>query len=300
MVDKIFEAKPGLWGFSVNLHELFRRLKGVPVSDDIVSSENHVTIVARRFRDLFVGHELKLQHAADIFPSEFGITLDKLTSDEKILSVLTPKVLDWTARYFGVQREWLDGSSNQIYPYKSYTRHPNRIIDDVVELMRDSEFLEAFVFIDSEDHDLTKDRQSTNGRIGFLMRGMIKQLNSETYLYRYLVCGEEWPLWRDYLESLLVMGRLLFRHVDLSIPIMTVTTQELKDYWSLAKFPRVFISPPYQREFHLEDFGLYEGESAKARGDIYTLNIPEYIQRLDLDDYFKSKLKESGFASSLN
>ncbi|MDT8389181.1 MAG: hypothetical protein RRC34_01575 [Lentisphaeria bacterium] len=105
MGNELIESKIGPSWCKVDVGKLLRKLR-IPQSP----ADDGVSIVAQRFRKLFAGHELKLQHAIDIFPLEFGLTLDKLSSDEKILGFLTPQVLDWTAAYFGIRRDWLDGS----------------------------------------------------------------------------------------------------------------------------------------------------------------------------------------------
>lgn len=291
-MSDIIEAKPGFMGFSINLKEIWKRLNHKEAAG--TTDCKGVQIVADRFRRLFSENQIPLQHAIQIFPAEFGLTLDQLASDISLLRFLSSNVLDWTSKYFGVQREWLDGSSKQIFSYNSYPKHPRAFIDDIVELAKDSEYIEAFLLLDSDNHDLTIDRQPTGGRAAFFVRGMIKSLNNEHYVHRYIVCSSEWPLWREYLESLLVIGRLIFRHLDITTPIMTVSRSDLKAVWSMEKFPHHYIKPPYLRERHLEDFGLFKGESAKAAGDKFKMDIEYYIQHFRLNEYFEEKLAEAG------
>ena len=80
MADELIESKIGPSWCKVDVGKLLRRLRSPQAEAD-----EGVNIVAQRFRQLFAGHELKLQHAMDILPPEFGLTLDKLSSDEKTL-----------------------------------------------------------------------------------------------------------------------------------------------------------------------------------------------------------------------
>ncbi len=187
MNDEVVEAKIGIGGFKLDLVRLYRKWrKNKDIADNGVPVED-VMVVAKRFRDLFAGHELKHHHAIDIYPPEFEITLDKLTTDEKILGILTPQVLDWTAEYFGVRRDWLDGSSQYIYEHRCYCKHLKNAIDDAVELAKAGgsvRSVDAFLLINSNNHDLSKDRQASGECVAFVMRTVVKELNSEDYVLR--------------------------------------------------------------------------------------------------------------------
>ncbi len=60
MDGEMIEAKTCIWGFSLNLREVWRRLKG----EQPRAEEDGVGIVAQQLRELFAGHDLKLQHAS--------------------------------------------------------------------------------------------------------------------------------------------------------------------------------------------------------------------------------------------
>ncbi len=286
MGSDLIEAKIGFWGFSLDLIELFRRLRGKrPTSDD------GIAIVAQRFRALLAGHELKLQHAIDIFPPEFGIRLEQLSTDEKILSFLSPQVLDWTAQYFGVRRDWLDGSVPYIYESRRYTKNLRGAVDDAVELTKHDSLLEGFLLVDTNNHDF----RSGQSRYGcFVMRARVTDLNHEHSLYRYVVCTEAWPLSENYLSQLKVMGRLLYKYFGMTIPIMQVTPTELEAAYAGTVFLASLIKPPLLREFHLEDFALRPEESAKAQDPSFAEYAIQYLKESGLNEYAETNLEENG------
>jgi len=69
-------------------------------------------LVAKRFIQLFDDHGVLLTQIPHFLPQ---VGLDALSSTEKLLPALTSPILDRTAKLFGVQREWLDGVSENIY-----------------------------------------------------------------------------------------------------------------------------------------------------------------------------------------
>ena len=236
---------------------------------------------------------MKLQHAIDIFPQEFGLRLDQLSSDEKILSFLSPQVLDWTAQYFGVQRDWLDGSVPYIYEPRHYVKHLKAAVDDAVELMKAGGSIDAFLLVNSNNHDLTSDQP---GYACLVMRTCIKQLNAEHSIDRYVVCTQEWPLREHYLSQLKALGRLLFKYFGATIPIMQVSPVEFNKVSSGTAFPSSVIKPPYTRQNHLEDFAVLEEESAQAKDPAFAAGAIKYLMESKLDQYTQKKLAENGLS----
>ena len=286
MSGDIIEIKPGAFGVKINVRESLRWLR------ELFGNQNRddVTVVAQRFRQLIVDHGLHLQHAIDIFPNEFGITLEKLETNEKVLSFITPRLLDWTAEYFGVRRDWLDGSIQYIYSYRSYVKNLKCAIDDAISLAKLGGSVEAFLFVDSSNHNLYKDRHDS---AAFVMRTEIKELNSEYSIYRYVPCSDMWPLERHYLKRLKFLGRLLYVNMGVTIPIMRVSTGDLNKLCKRTIIPGTVIKPPLIREIQLEDFALLPEESAQCKDTAFATAAIKYLAESGLNDYFQAKLAEN-------
>ena len=85
------------------------------------SKSKPVTIVGQRFRQAFHDHGVEAAQIPRLLPQ---VKLDDLKSDETLLAVLTPEVLDQAAHLFGIRTEWLEGVDDNIYEYLHCYKQP--------------------------------------------------------------------------------------------------------------------------------------------------------------------------------
>lgn len=90
---------------SSNVNKLWQSFTGK-------TKTNPVNIVAQRFIQAFLDHGVR---ATQIPRLQSKIKLDDLKSEEALLAVLTPEVLDQTARLFGIRTAWLEGVDDRVY-----------------------------------------------------------------------------------------------------------------------------------------------------------------------------------------
>ncbi len=106
MLGEIVSAL-SIWDRFVSLWNKFRKPTEDSVATRLVSLlESHG--VHRNQIPRFVGHDL---------------TLSDVQNDETLLNKLTDEILDDVCDRFAIQREWLDGAEEQIYPIHHFYKH---------------------------------------------------------------------------------------------------------------------------------------------------------------------------------
>jgi len=78
--------------------------------------------VPGRFVDLFEIHGIHRNQIPRFF--ENGVTLADIETNTKLLSKLTPELLQAAADLFAIRVEWLEGVDEQIYPIHHFYKHP--------------------------------------------------------------------------------------------------------------------------------------------------------------------------------
>ena len=107
----------------------------------------HVQASVDRFKYLVVAHGLKLAQIPGLVPSSLPIRLSQLKNDESIAEILTPDFLNWVSDFFGIQRTWLEGGSDQVYaPVRSAYKHAGKFVAWLQQAGWWTEELEMIVF----------------------------------------------------------------------------------------------------------------------------------------------------------
>ena len=75
-----------------------------------------------------LGHSLMLKHVRD---------------DKSLLDVVTDEMLESAARLFAVNRDWLEGATEQIYPMHDFYKKPERFVEFLDTLLADGVLLVA-------------------------------------------------------------------------------------------------------------------------------------------------------------
>ncbi|WP_404360401.1 hypothetical protein [Methylotuvimicrobium sp. KM1] len=78
--------------------------------------------VASRFVRLFEKHGIHRNQIPRFF--DHGLTLDSISSDEKLIAQLSPEILQAAAELFAIRLEWLEGADDQLYSTQSFYQSP--------------------------------------------------------------------------------------------------------------------------------------------------------------------------------
>lgn len=93
--------------------------------------------VAIRFILLFEKHGIHRNQIPRFFGH--GLTLADVADDEKLLSKLTPEILQTAAELFAVRQEWLEGVDKQIYETHDFFKHPEDYREFLAQLVAGNE-----------------------------------------------------------------------------------------------------------------------------------------------------------------
>ena len=141
-----------------------------------------VTNTAQRFIRLFEGHGV----ARAQIPRFFGhnLTIHQVEDETELLKVLTCDLLESAAALFGVQLEWLEGASDELYELNHFYKRPRLFGDwlDSLLLSTDGSGVDGFL--------LTTQCKADEYDALILMRQRIGELSGEP-IYRYHFC-EQW------------------------------------------------------------------------------------------------------------
>ena len=107
------------------LSSFLRKLTGRPQPSSVQN-------VTDRFLYLFREHGVIDSQIPLLLPE---VGLDDLQSSSRLLSVLTPPVLDKAASLFGVRTAWLRGVDDQIYEYLAIYKEPRRLLSHLSNLV---------------------------------------------------------------------------------------------------------------------------------------------------------------------
>lgn len=89
-------------------------------------------IVAQRFIQAFHDHGVQAAQIPRLLPA---IKLDDLKSEDALLAVLTPEILDQTAHLFGIRSLWLEGVDDEIYECLICYKRPEIILKHLAAVL---------------------------------------------------------------------------------------------------------------------------------------------------------------------
>ena len=89
--------------------------------------------LADRFIEVFVSHGVHINEIPRCFPDDIEITHADLSSQEKIIAMLSREVIDWVCRTFGIRRDWLEADDDYKYSTEDYYKNMRSLI----KLLRD-------------------------------------------------------------------------------------------------------------------------------------------------------------------
>jgi hypothetical protein len=248
MGTDLLEIRPALGPFKLNFNELYRRLRSRRQSDG----------VAERIVWLFGQHGIAPTQIQRFVPA---VGLDKL-EPEKMETVLNDCILQQITDLFGVNREWIEGTQREIYPYRSCYKQ----LTSLLEVLPHSEGLLAHfpVRVLFEGSDL--DRSSSKSQ--FLALVVCEPIGSigEKQVFRYQVFRDEWD-WthRGCRLQLKAMARWLDQVRKIPTPLFRTTRKNIDRILQGRHIPRLELDRCCITEPSLEDFALARSESVQAR-----------------------------------
>jgi hypothetical protein len=254
----------GLLTISVNgiLKKLFGRHERGPCD-----------IVAKRFLMLFGAHGVEVAQIPRLLPM---IGLDALNTRESLLKALTCDVLDETASLFGVEREWLDGATEVLYPCQSCYKRPRLFFEDLGSVKTDG--MEFPVRALYSDKTLSGGSERSQPVVLLLVEKIAEFGDKE--IQRFRVYHDSWD-WGHFPAriQLKAMARVVFLDKETPIPLYRVPYRRLELVRERKAVPRDLLAGSPLTSPSLEDFALSPEESAQSKEAEEIPVVMEYINK---------------------
>lgn len=271
MGDDIFEIKPGIGPFKLNVRALLRRLGEKGKNDP-------VAVVAQRFLQLFQDHGVAITQIPRLIPQ---LTLEKLRSTESLLPALTSDVLECAATIFGVKLSWLEGVDDRIYETLYCYKQPHVFFENFANL----NLLEYGFAVRALSTTKALDgRNDRTQQLALVLVEKVQDLGSEE-ITRYRVYGDAWdwshPPCRIQLKA---MARLIFQVSHRPVPLHQVKQDLLQAIIDGKSVPHTALQGCLLTNPSLEDFALSRGESAKSKEANELPQVLDYIRNHELEN----------------
>ena len=246
MGNDIFQLKPNIYGFGIDLVALWKRYRQKP---------NPVEKVALRFIELFEQHGILAAQIPRFLPQ---VELAQLVSPMSLLPALTGEVLDSACVLFGVRREWLEGASDQIYEHRYCYKSPTRLFDELKSIEKPAMVAPVRALTTQKQLDL---RAPTSQRIELVLVETIGWLDDEEIArYRPFSDGWDWvyPPCRLQLKAMI-------REYGSPVPLFQVTQHEIDLIYSGGIVPKSLMRSALSTNPSLEDYCMSFERNRQAR-----------------------------------
>lgn len=236
--------------------------------------------VARRFVQIFTIHGVVPAQIPRLLP---GIQLLDFHSEEKLLSALTPAILDQTARLFAIRTEWLEGTDDAIYDYQSCYERPERFFELLSQIRsrtdEDSSWFPLRVLYCTKRLDRSALAQQ------LLVPVLIEKIAEigDVHIERYYPFndGFDWS-YQPARIQLKAISRLIFKILGMPVPLMRIDPTALQEILERKRVPRDFLQSCFLTTPSLEDFAITKEESGAAREVDEMPDVLRYIDERGL------------------
>lgn len=123
-------------GGLVALTTLYKFFWKAPSEKETKQDEIKAETIATRFIALFESHGVHRNQIVEFFGH--GLDIPSCATDEKLLEKITPKIIADAANLFGVNKDWLEGSSKKIYEIPDFYKHPEKFEHYLIELLKNT------------------------------------------------------------------------------------------------------------------------------------------------------------------
>jgi hypothetical protein len=188
-----------------------------PSEKEIKQAEDIPETIATRLIALFESHGVHRNQIPEFFGH--GLNISSCAADEKLLEKITPEIIHDAVVLFGVNKDWLEGSSKEIYDIPDFYKRPEEFEHYLVELLKNTSKDKLFAYA------LTSNKKLMNGDYDslFVIAESIGEINQRE-IYKYHLLGR-WGIhyWKSrayfvaccallYKYGISVAGKVVERH----------------------------------------------------------------------------------------
>lgn len=107
-----------------------------PSEKETKQPEDIPETVATRLVALFESHGVQRIQIPEFF--DHSLDIPTCSSDEELLKKLTPEIITDAVELFGVNKDWLEGSSIEIYDIPDFYKHPAEFENYIITLLKNT------------------------------------------------------------------------------------------------------------------------------------------------------------------
>ncbi len=264
----------------LSVNKLWQRIAGK-------SKSHRVSIVAQHFLQAFVDHGVEPSQIPRLLPQ---IKLDDLKSENSLLAVLTPEILDQAAKFFGIRTDWLEGVDGGIYDCLSCYKQPKIFFENLALLNHgenDSDDFYVQSLVTTKQLDMNDPSQQL---LVVVVAEKIAQLGDQR-VYRYHIYGDgwDWGYWPTRIQ-LKATARLLFKKFGKTMPTYTTKLADLENIREGRLIPRSYLGRCLLSEPSLEDYAMTQEENFHAKEIAELPKVLEYIEEHNLENHIALQL----------
>jgi len=222
------------------------------------SKQAKVKRVGDRFIKLFLEHGIAITQIPRLLPE---VNLDQLVDTEKLLTTITPEVIQKVSVLFGIQREWLEGSTKRIYKSLSCYKRPLDFFAELKTLNMDGDLNSVIVLCQNNNFG---DGKKLKEPFVIMFKDKLADLG-DNEIYRYRIFSEmDWSHW-NCRAQVMAMIRLAHAIYGVSVPVISIGKKEFAKISQGRSIPRRSVnSCRPMRDLCLEDFSLFIDENMSS------------------------------------
>jgi hypothetical protein len=205
-------------GTSIAVYRFFRK---APSEKETKQAEDIPETIATRLVALFESHGVHRNQIPEFFGH--GLDISSCASDEKLLDKIRLEIIHDAVELFGVNKDWLEGSSKEIYDIPDFYKHPEEFEHYIIELLKNTskDKLFAYALTSTLNKKLMNDDNDYDSL--FVIAESIGEINQRE-IYKYHLLGH-WGIryWKSracfaaccallYKHGISVAGKVVDRH----------------------------------------------------------------------------------------
>ncbi|EGZ6886787.1 hypothetical protein [Vibrio cholerae] len=163
------------------------------------SDKTHQELLSTRLISVFEAHGVHRNQIPNVIGH--GLTLYDVSSDAYLLEKLNNDILASTCNLFGINRDWLDGASEEVYSTYNFYKYPQKFSKFLSELLAKcgSENLDGVL--------LTVDKVDRGTESVLILQETLGLINNKPYFRYYLCSGWVFSYWksRGYIAASVAM-----------------------------------------------------------------------------------------------
>jgi hypothetical protein len=136
-ITKVIAVICGLIGTCIAAYKFFWK---APSEKETIQVKDIPETIATRLIALFESHGVHRNQIPEFF--DHGLDIPACASDEKLLEKITPEIIHDAVVLFGVNKDWLEGSSKVIYDIPDFYKQPEKFEKYLIELLKNTFYKE--------------------------------------------------------------------------------------------------------------------------------------------------------------